>query len=168
MTGYTLRVSHYEVLGVTTDSTLMDIKRAYKEKLLNVHPDKNKGQAPKSNTYSVNQIQEAYGVLAEQTLRTQYDASLELIQKANGFYNNGEGLDEYSLDGFRFNEETLLYSIDCPRCKTKDGMHISEKLLERHVDENDLSDDGYLVLIQCVSCSLWIKVNFEQGETDEE
>ncbi|QLL31269.1 hypothetical protein HG536_0B01310 [Torulaspora globosa] len=155
--------SHYEVLGLSCDSSLGCIKKAYKERLLSSHPDKTRND---SSSVEVNKIQEAYKVLSNPELREIYDKSLKDDQKKQGLHSSGDGLDEYSLDEFCFNPAICEYCMDCPRCHGKDGFHFSEGTLEEHCQER--ASGGFLVLAQCSACSLWLKVNFDLAEEYEQ
>jgi molecular chaperone DnaJ len=61
---------YYEVLGVQRDASAEDIKRAYRKKALEFHPDRNKD--PGSDT-RFKEAAEAYDVLCDPRKRQQYD-----------------------------------------------------------------------------------------------
>jgi curved DNA-binding protein CbpA len=63
----------YEVLGVSTTATEQEIKKAYRDLALLVHPDKN----PSSNaTKRFQEVSTAYGILKDPEKRREYDKSL--------------------------------------------------------------------------------------------
>ena len=62
---------YYEVLGVTKDTSQSDIKKAYRIRAMELHPDRNQG---KDTTAEFQNLQEAYDVLSNEKLRQQYDA----------------------------------------------------------------------------------------------
>lgn len=163
-----MKLSHYEILGLDSDCSLEDVKRAYREKLLNSHPDKKMLNESKQycGNISVNAIQKAYQVLADTKSRSEYDNELMESHKKQGYHSFGDGLDEYSLDEFYFNTDIVQYCMDCPRCKAEDGFHFSEDTLEEHAQERNKG--GFEVLSQCSACSLWLKVNFDLAEEYEE
>ncbi|KAL1359531.1 uncharacterized protein LOC107484217 isoform X2 [Arachis duranensis] len=72
------RECYYRILGVSSDSSFQEIKRAYRKLAMQWHPDrwtKNPsllGEAKRK----FQQIQEAYSVLSDQKKRTMYDAGL--------------------------------------------------------------------------------------------
>ncbi|SMN21038.1 similar to Saccharomyces cerevisiae YJR097W JJJ3 Protein of unknown function, contains a J-domain, which is a region with homology to the E. coli DnaJ protein [Maudiozyma saulgeensis] len=174
------RRTHYEILNVTSQSTLLEIKQAYKELLLNTHPDK----IQSNNTHKINKIhslddiKEAYRVLGDDKLRKQYDTELLEDGKRKGIYKFGDGVDEVSLDTFETVEHThndgtesdiWHYYRKCPRCQVADGFKLDDNLLEEFAVVCENRDDGmYQVLIQCDSCSLWLKVQFFAADEEEQ
>lgn len=62
-------MSLYEVLGVSSTATLEEIKKAYRKKAVETHPDSNPNRVEEFN-----KIQEAYDVLSDEELRANYDA----------------------------------------------------------------------------------------------
>lgn len=61
---------HYATLGLGSDASLADIKRAFRQKAALYHPDRNSSaQAPAL----FRAVQEAYDVLSDATRRQAYD-----------------------------------------------------------------------------------------------
>lgn len=58
---------HYNVLGISKDASADDVKRAYRKKALDAHPDKG-GTAER-----ISELNEAYGVLSDPDKRARYD-----------------------------------------------------------------------------------------------
>lgn len=168
MASHTTILTHYYVLGIDASADISEIKRAYREKLLNTHPDKAQSSNRSHALHNVNRIQEAYKVLYDPALRREYDQHLEDDQKRRGFHNYGDGLDEHSLDEFEFFPDNLSYCMECPRCKVQNGFQLTEDALESHITDHDATDDGFQLLIQCFSCSLWLKIHFDIGEGYED
>mmetsp|Transcript_5680 Transcript_5680/g.12899 ORF Transcript_5680/g.12899 Transcript_5680/m.12899 type:complete len:268 (-) Transcript_5680:326-1129(-) len=66
--------THYEVLEISKDAELIDIKKAYRRLALKHHPDRNNGSA--ESTEKFKEISQAYTILSDPTTRRDYDASL--------------------------------------------------------------------------------------------
>jgi molecular chaperone DnaJ len=62
---------YYEVLGVVKSATADEIKKAYRQKAIQFHPDKNPGD--KSAEEKFKEAAEAYEVLSDQQKRQRYD-----------------------------------------------------------------------------------------------
>lgn len=62
---------YYEVLEVSKSATAEEIKRAYRKKAIQYHPDKNPGDAAAEEKFK--EAAEAYEVLSDQNKRARYD-----------------------------------------------------------------------------------------------
>lgn len=151
--------SYYEVLGVTATSTLEEIKQGYRQTLLRTHPDKVGGDSKQ-----IEEITQAYSVLRDPDQRKQYDADFKKSVQKLGFNVNGSGLDTFSLEDFVCLEDgdEVSWVKDCPRCQDKNSMRLSEYDLEHH--GTDDGEGGLNIIVQCGSCSLWIKVSYQVDE----
>jgi DnaJ-class molecular chaperone len=65
--------NHYEVLGVSNDASETDIKKAYRALSLKYHPDRNSSE---DAITKIQQVNEAYEILSDQSKRSQYDMEL--------------------------------------------------------------------------------------------
>jgi DnaJ-class molecular chaperone len=63
---------YYRILGVSSEATPDEIKRAYRRLALENHPDRNRGDRRAEERFK--EISEAYGVLIDPEKRRQYDA----------------------------------------------------------------------------------------------
>ncbi|CEP64380.1 Jjj3p LALA0_S11e02762g [Lachancea lanzarotensis] len=160
-----LQASHYEILGLEAKCDISEVKRAYREKLLSSHPDKNQDrkQSPQiGDGVSIEKIKQAYRVLSEPEKRKRYDLLLAESYKKHGFHNTGEGLDSFSLDDFDYSTDSEDFSMDCPRCQAKKGFELTEDMLEQNAIESP--NGGYLIVVQCSACSLWLQVTYDVVE----
>jgi molecular chaperone DnaJ len=62
---------YYEVLGVSKDASAEEIKKAYRQKAIEFHPDKNPGNAEAEEKFK--EAAEAYDVLSNADKRARYD-----------------------------------------------------------------------------------------------
>lgn len=80
--------TYYDALGVTPTATELEIKKAYRKKAIQLHPDKNPDDKQAGEKFQVvwmvfsqscqynrwhAQIGEAYQILSDKALRSQYD-----------------------------------------------------------------------------------------------
>lgn len=87
----------YTSLGIEKNATESDIKRAYRKKAQEYHPDKNPGN--KEAEAKFKEIQQAYDVLSDNQKRAQYD---QFGNTNNGGHShgNGAGFDPRDFGGF--------------------------------------------------------------------
>lgn len=98
---------YYEVLGVSKNASLKEIKKAYRKKALKYHPDKAKSSNIDSNTAEekFKEISEAYSVLSDEEKRSAYDnfGHAAFDQRAGG--SGGRTYQSGSIDPFKIFEE---------------------------------------------------------------
>ena len=70
---------YYGVLGVDKEASQVDIERQYKREASKHHPDRGGSEE------RMKSLNEAYGVLKDQTLRSSYDATQRRPAAPNGF-----------------------------------------------------------------------------------
>ena len=66
-----MKKDFYEILGVAKSATPEEIKKAYRKKAIQYHPDKNPGDAVAEENFKT--AAEAYGVLGDADKRARYD-----------------------------------------------------------------------------------------------
>jgi molecular chaperone DnaJ len=74
----------YDILGVSKSASTDDIKRAYRKKAHEYHPDKGNG-----NEAKFKEVNEAYQVLSDDSKRKSYDRFGDNYQQASGFGGAG-------------------------------------------------------------------------------
>jgi len=82
--------TYYEILGVTQTANLEEIKRAYKAKSLQLHPDKNTDDPEATGKFQ--ELLEAYTVLREPEQREKYDKNPEAFR--NGTFMDDDNYED--------------------------------------------------------------------------
>jgi len=93
--------SYYDVLGVSKDADERQIKKAYREKALQWHPDKNPDNREEAEK-RFREVAEAYEVLSNAERRRQYDAGGDTSAQPTGF-------DFSDFGGFGFKDPKDLF-----------------------------------------------------------
>lgn len=83
---------YYEVLGITKDSSALDIKGAYRKMAKKYHPDVSTEENAEAK---FKEVQEAYEVLSDSAKKGQYD-------RFGHQANNGQGFNTSGFGGFDF------------------------------------------------------------------
>ncbi|MEJ2854815.1 MULTISPECIES: molecular chaperone DnaJ [unclassified Saccharothrix] len=73
----------YRELGVSSDASADEIKKAYRKLARELHPDANPGDAKAEARFKA--VSEAYGVLSDASKRKQYDEARRLFAGGGGF-----------------------------------------------------------------------------------
>ena len=92
------RKNYYEILGVDKGAGESEVKKAYRKKAIQWHPDKHANSTPeeqKQAEATFKDIGEAYGVLSDQQKRKMYEdgADIEEINQGGGHGGHGGGMD---------------------------------------------------------------------------
>ncbi|MFJ1766078.1 molecular chaperone DnaJ [Amycolatopsis sp. NPDC088138] len=75
----------YRELGVSSDATADEIKKAYRKLAKENHPDANSGNAEAEQKFKA--VSEAYGVLSDASKRKEYDEARRLFGGGGGGFN---------------------------------------------------------------------------------
>ncbi|KAI9833850.1 MAG: hypothetical protein M1826_006373 [Phylliscum demangeonii] len=78
------QTNHYELLGVDRQASEEEIKKAYRRKALDLHPDRNL-DAVEEATRLFAEIQAAYEVLSDPQQRAWYDSQREVVWRHDGY-----------------------------------------------------------------------------------
>ncbi|XP_042317259.1 sterile alpha motif domain-containing protein 13 isoform X1 [Sceloporus undulatus] len=81
-------VNYYDVLGVPKTASADEIRKAYRQLALKVHPDKNPGNRQASEKKFV-EISKAYEVLSDAKKRDEYDRSNRANARGSGGKHDG-------------------------------------------------------------------------------
>lgn len=102
----------YSILGIDKDATEDEIKKAYRKKAMEFHPDKNAGNKEAEENFKA--VAEAYEVLGDANNRARYDNLRGTRGGFGGGFNGfggfgGFGGFEDFMNGFHTREERVIY-----------------------------------------------------------
>lgn len=89
---------YYEVLGISRDATIDEIKKAYRRLALQYHPDKNPGNRESEEKFK--ELSEAYAVLSDSEKRARYDEFGHAGVERSGFRGFRDFEDIFTSDIF--------------------------------------------------------------------
>lgn len=108
---------YYAMLGVEKTATQEEIKKAFRKKAKEFHPDANRDN-PKAAEAKFKEINEAYNVLSDEGKRKQYDQFGSNFENMGGFgqgagaYGGGFNYSDFSnMGGFDIDLEDILGSM---------------------------------------------------------
>ncbi len=190
-------LTYYEILGISPaaiaaleqQDTSQFIKRAYRRALLSHHPDKtnsNKSHTTTTSTnhissqtvapkFTIDQISTAYAILSNPTQRASYDLTLLSFSSLSHSLSPSSrlqsqfqtGIETVDLDDLAYEELTegdqegfAQWYRSC-RCGNPRGYRVSEDDLEEAADLGEL-------MVGCVDCSLWLRVQFAAVSGDDD
>ena len=88
-----MKEDYYEILGVSKSATASEIKKAYRKKAIQYHPDKNPGD--KTAEANFKKAAEAYEVLSDPNKKSKYDQfGHSAFEGAGGFGGGGMNMDD--------------------------------------------------------------------------
>jgi molecular chaperone DnaJ len=83
-----MKKDYYEILGITKSASEAEIKKAYRKKAIEFHPDKNPGNAQAEENFK--QAAEAYEILSDPQQKAKYDQyGHQAFDGAGGFGGGG-------------------------------------------------------------------------------
>lgn len=83
-----MKKDYYEILGITKSASEAEIKKAYRKKAIEFHPDKNPGDAQAEENFK--QAAEAYEILSDPQKKAKYDQyGHQAFDGAGGFGGGG-------------------------------------------------------------------------------
>ncbi len=77
-------INYYEVLGITQDSTTQEIKKSFRRRAKEIHPDLRQNDAGQAQE-DMRLLLAAYEVLSDMDKRDEYDRALHSLARVRGF-----------------------------------------------------------------------------------
>jgi molecular chaperone DnaJ len=87
-----MKEDYYEILGIGKNATAAEIKKAYRKKALEHHPDKNPGDSKAEELFK--KSAEAYEVLSNPDKKARYDQYGHAAFEGGGFGGGGMNMDD--------------------------------------------------------------------------
>jgi len=87
-----MKEDYYDILGISKNATAAEIKKAYRKKALEYHPDKNPGDAKAEEMFK--KAAEAYEVLSDPNKKSRYDQFGHGAFEGGGFGGGGMNMDD--------------------------------------------------------------------------
>ncbi|MDA1024407.1 MAG: DnaJ domain-containing protein, partial [bacterium] len=91
--------NYYNILGIEKGASKDEIKKAFRKKAHQYHPDKETGDEAKFK-----EINEAYQVLSDEQKRAQYDQYGQTFDGAGGFPGGGAGFGGFGAGGINIDD----------------------------------------------------------------
>ena len=140
-------INYYEVLGITQDSTTQEIKKSFRRRAKEMHPDLRQDDAGQAQE-DMRLLLTAYEVLSDIDKRDQYDRALHSLVGVHGF-DYREFLRRRRDDPF---SQSKLIFHDLLANMPEDAVSLYESLvadggfeLERYLSREDYMDCAFLL-----------------------
>lgn len=154
---------YYEILEVAKDAPSDEIKKAYRKKAIQYHPDKNPGDKVAEEKFK--EAAEAYEVLSDQQKRASYDQFGHAgVSGAGGFGGNGMSMDDifahfgdiigdiFTGRGSGFSNFTHGFGQNSRRVRRGSDLRVKVKLTLKEIAESVEKKIKVRKFISCKYC----------------
>lgn len=101
--------AYYEVLGLSKNSTMDQIKSAYRTLAFKYHPDKNPNDENAENMFK--DINEAYSILSDENKRRDYDSNLKTDYSKGNDYSSSDAMYQFLNTMYAYASEMTMNNI---------------------------------------------------------
>ena len=88
---------YYEILGISQNASVNEVKTAYIELISKYHPENFKGEAKEIVEQRIEEVKEAYSILSDDFLRNQYNKEMGIISNVKKI-NRKDNLETRKID----------------------------------------------------------------------
>lgn len=158
-------MDYYMILNVGKDSSIEQIKAAYKELAMKLHPDINKGNMFLADQFKI--VSEAYSVLSDEEKRNEYDESIGIIRHKSYDELDIKKWYEESISMLRKKDYKQVYDDILLKTKAK---YLSKIIVDAAVEyytkheknnsSNKENDIDIKLLRYCAHCRQYVKPTF--------
>ena len=97
-------MNYYEVLGVSENADVLEIRKKYRKLAMKYHPDRNSGD--ENATKKFREVTEAYEILGDEKKREEYDCRRKNIQSQRRNKNKKRNVkNKFSQNDFTFGRD---------------------------------------------------------------
>ncbi|KAI0075507.1 DnaJ-domain-containing protein [Panus rudis PR-1116 ss-1] len=121
-------INPYELLGVTTESSEQEIRTAYRQRSLKVHPDRNRGNPDAARKF--HELNQAYELLLDPLRRMALDAKVRLKEARKARYAQYDAKRKNLVDELEERERAFKKSKLEKEEKKKEMWRENERLME--------------------------------------
>ena len=127
----------YDILGVNSNASDSEIKKAYRKKAMKYHPDKSTPQNKESNEEKFKSISHAYDILKDSEKRSTYDKFGEDGLKGMGGFEGGDPFDIFQ-NFFSGGMGGSPFGFHTSSSRTRRSRRAPDRIEEINIDLEDI------------------------------
>ena len=104
-----MQQDYYQILGVSRDATITEIKKAYKKLVFKYHPDRNRDNLEEAEAV-MKEVNIAYEVLSDENKRAEYDRNFYSTSSNYSSSNFGDLSFKISSRTINYNQDMKLFA----------------------------------------------------------
>ena len=152
---------YYEILGVSKEATTEEIKKAYRKRALETHPDRNPGNKEAEEKFK--ELAKAYEVLSNDDKRSAYDAGGEQALKNQFQFKPGEG-DPYKDFSEAFRDVMPRFKDMKPKKYSNPKLDVRESIIIS-IDDSIFGKSRHEITVEGKKIAFRIPPGIKNGTT---